>query len=862
MMGLGYLAQDILGTSTCVSGLACTATGPASMAVLVGLGRIYSQQQVDATAYSDIGTDTTDIISKQGILLAPVTLSCPAPLTTGFSINYLVQVAYQDSDTANAVLPYYNAANPTTPLNGPGGLGTSQPTQRDGIVSVLVKAGTATTTGGQTTPAPDAGYIGIWVVTVNYGATVINAGSIFQYPGAPFISATLFSALTQSVADARYLQFYARTAAEITAGITPISTIYPELDVRRYGALAANSGSSNAAAIQSAVSVLAQHVDGELLIPAGLTLNTAQVTFASMSQFNIRCDGVLVSSASAPGAAFTNQTASQGTYTPLKFTSCTTFKVYGKGYINPGYVDALNITSCSDWDWYLDVRGTGLNSVMRAILIQESFKFRVHASTFDSLTAQNMQNALTTTAVVNAGATSATATTWTGGAGAFNVFFTEVAGGAQEFRSVTFGAGTSNVGMTWTGGLTNNCTATFYSEIYYNWLDTIAIFSCYNFKIDHNMVRKSGANGIYLLSVGAGGAFGYCYDFDVTDNTCEYNAESGIQCTYAGGTQANANYRINNNTLRYNQADGLDVANTGPFTLVLAQFNGNTHDNNGWINCNPANPGGVDGSGVGTFSNIGAFECIGSTVTNCNNAIIYVNNCTNWRITNVNGGKTNTGSSQGGVYISNSPSGTLRDCDIGVATTVPSLTMQASASVTIDACQFTGGTVSLASGAYPGSKMSKCAVTTPSAINWVMDSIDNVYTITGGSAQGLVASSPGLKSVRDIINSAGSAININGQNYCEVDGGTMSVSTAASGVLVTAANGVRVTNTKSTSTSSPAFQFTGACDRPVLAMCQANSTSGNAYSFGSSCTNTTLLSIAVIGGTATDASTSHLLNLP
>jgi hypothetical protein len=53
---------------------------------------------------------------------------------------------------------------------------------------VGVKAGTAATTGTQTTPTPDAGYIPLWVVTVPYGDTSVDAGQIVAAPGAPAIS--------------------------------------------------------------------------------------------------------------------------------------------------------------------------------------------------------------------------------------------------------------------------------------------------------------------------------------------------------------------------------------------------------------------------------------------------------------------------------------------------------------------------------------------------------------------------------------------------------------------------------------------------------------------------------------------------
>src|SRR5271154_6155666 len=112
LIGLGMLIQAILGTSTVCDGLACNPTGPASLDVVLGPGSLYEYENVDATAYGSIADDTTHQIMKQGIQIGNNTLSCPAPVTTGYSINYLIEVAYQDNDTGSTVLPYYNASNP------------------------------------------------------------------------------------------------------------------------------------------------------------------------------------------------------------------------------------------------------------------------------------------------------------------------------------------------------------------------------------------------------------------------------------------------------------------------------------------------------------------------------------------------------------------------------------------------------------------------------------------------------------------------------------------------------------------------------------------------------------------------------
>lgn len=205
MVGLGKLIEAAFGTGTLVAGLSVVPTAPASMSVWVNPGQIFAVEPLDATAYGVLTADTTHSIVKQGLLMDQSALSCPAPGTPGFSINYLIQATYQDSDTTNVVLPYFNSANPTQPLTGQNNSGAAQPTERQGLCIVAVKAGAAAATSTQTTPAPDAGYVGLAVVTVANGAATIVAGNIAIYGSAPYITETLTQKISQATGDARYV---------------------------------------------------------------------------------------------------------------------------------------------------------------------------------------------------------------------------------------------------------------------------------------------------------------------------------------------------------------------------------------------------------------------------------------------------------------------------------------------------------------------------------------------------------------------------------------------------------------------------------------------------------------------------------
>lgn len=187
MTALAMLAQSVMGTGTVIDGLACTPGG--GLTVQIGPGQILSLAAADASAYSSLGTDSSQML-KQGLILSPAALSCPAPGMAGQSINYLIEAQLQDIDSGSAVLQYYNSAT-GAPYNGPGGSGASQATVRSCACVLQVKAGTAAITGSQASPSPDGGWAPVAVVTVANGQTSIVTGNISVAPNAPYIPAKL-----------------------------------------------------------------------------------------------------------------------------------------------------------------------------------------------------------------------------------------------------------------------------------------------------------------------------------------------------------------------------------------------------------------------------------------------------------------------------------------------------------------------------------------------------------------------------------------------------------------------------------------------------------------------------------------------
>ena len=195
MVALGYLARATLGTSTLVDGLPCSPTAPASLTISVGPGSITSLAVIDTTPFGSLPADSTDPLMKMGITTGPTDFTLTAPVTSGQSINYLVQATLSETDSSPVVLPYYNAANPTQPFSGPLNDGLTQNTQRLQRIQLQLKPSPPANAGSQVTPAVDTNWVGLYVITVNYGQSQIGASSIATYPGAPFVAFKL-NALT------------------------------------------------------------------------------------------------------------------------------------------------------------------------------------------------------------------------------------------------------------------------------------------------------------------------------------------------------------------------------------------------------------------------------------------------------------------------------------------------------------------------------------------------------------------------------------------------------------------------------------------------------------------------------------------
>ncbi len=221
MVAIGYLAQAALGSSVVAVGLGCVPTQPATMSVTVGPGGITQLSVVDVLPFGSLPAEPTEPLVKMGTNVSGTNFTLTAPTGSGAAIVYLIEANLLEIDATPVVLPYYNAANPSQPYSGPGGDGLAQNTQRLQQVQLQLKAGVPAQAGSQQPPPVDAGWAGLYTITVQSGQTAVTAANIVQMPNAPFLPWTL----TQLSPGTRNVAVFTPTTQEnwtVPAGVTVI----------------------------------------------------------------------------------------------------------------------------------------------------------------------------------------------------------------------------------------------------------------------------------------------------------------------------------------------------------------------------------------------------------------------------------------------------------------------------------------------------------------------------------------------------------------------------------------------------------------------------------------------------------------
>jgi hypothetical protein len=282
MMNSAYLAMATLGignsNATLVAGLPCVQNTVPDMSVLIGAGVMFNFQQLDATAYSSIPADTaaTDRIYKpyiqytqfnsadntaRGNLVGlPLTFSPPVSGAT----NYLLQATFLTVDTDSENREFYNEADPENPI-----IQNVTQTRWD-TISYSLKSAVS-----PSIPAPDAGYVGLYIIAVASGATTITNGNISVYSSAPFITESLtkkvsYASLQASTpiygADTGTANTYAVTTTPVYTAITSGSRISMKAMNANTGASTLNVSGIGAVAIRVATPIgLFPLAGGEIL---------------------------------------------------------------------------------------------------------------------------------------------------------------------------------------------------------------------------------------------------------------------------------------------------------------------------------------------------------------------------------------------------------------------------------------------------------------------------------------------------------------------------------------------------------------------------------------------------------------------
>lgn len=195
------IIEVMFGTSQQFAGLNCVPTSPASLSVVIEKGQIFQLAPVDTQPYGSLPADAHEIV-KQAVLLDPLTFALTPPVSTGNEVKYLIQGALETVDATPTSRAFYNNAG----TNGLPAIIQNVSSLRSDKCEIQLKQGVAAPIGTAITPAPDDGFMGMWVITVSHGQTTITASNIALYPGAPQITNNFSDFITEPVADIRYAQ--------------------------------------------------------------------------------------------------------------------------------------------------------------------------------------------------------------------------------------------------------------------------------------------------------------------------------------------------------------------------------------------------------------------------------------------------------------------------------------------------------------------------------------------------------------------------------------------------------------------------------------------------------------------------------
>lgn len=244
LVAMANTIRDAMGANTTVlGGFAATPTGPATLNVNIAAGRVYQQAPADATSVGAIAADST-VIQQQGAYAGAQIALSTAGISAGQSRWALVQAQFSQSDIIRAgdpnggIPPFFNAAVPSSPLNGQGGLGLTSPTERAALGIIQVITGASATTGSEVPPNPTSGWAPLYLIDLTNGQTQITSGQILvagpsvgtnvpnNYPVAPFLAGLLNSHHSGNPGQAPKINLATETQGVLPyANMSPVRTL-------------------------------------------------------------------------------------------------------------------------------------------------------------------------------------------------------------------------------------------------------------------------------------------------------------------------------------------------------------------------------------------------------------------------------------------------------------------------------------------------------------------------------------------------------------------------------------------------------------------------------------------------------------
>ena len=210
-IGIGHLANLVLEGSPAASGFGLTISG---LQITVAPGAVYAMGQVDTVAYGELPADTSPLM-RQYLSAAPT------PLIASASASSYIYAVLSTVDTDAAVLPFYNAADPSQTFSGPSNSGEALPTRRRDVATIAIGAGIP------------PGAIPLWEVTADAAtATAVKAPAAPFYPSMVAVASRIVAPYDAQLAAAMGgYPLNAVVADPVTAGVFWVSTVPANVSV-------------------------------------------------------------------------------------------------------------------------------------------------------------------------------------------------------------------------------------------------------------------------------------------------------------------------------------------------------------------------------------------------------------------------------------------------------------------------------------------------------------------------------------------------------------------------------------------------------------------------------------------------------